>query len=508
MMKEKQRRPFLYADKEEQVKRINLSLIIVYGIFYVFISSVMMTARWVEQRADAQVFSFIGFCVLALGMDVFVYIKKRDSEWLRVVAYMGLFIVALWAGIVFTGAYLKIMTVVPLVLCIFFYDSRFTVMTSVTMMVLYQGLALVQGFVLKSIPQEDMLSEFCTSLALILILAVIMIAERVGKQFNEDALGRVESEKKMQKEMMDEIISVASEIRGETQSAMGVVNGLSDSTGVVANAMGDIYQSTQNTAESIETQTSMTQNIQNAIEQTIRYSENMVGIAKESMARNSNNMEQMALLMKSSGTISELNSDVAQAMEQLLERTEAVKGISDTILSISSQTNLLALNASIESARAGEAGRGFAVVADEIRQLAEKTRMETESIAVVLQELSENAQSAVSAVAKSTEATKAEEELIEAVSASFEEMNAGVEGLTENITQVDAMLMDLSASNNQIVDNITQLSATTEEVTASSMEAENLSTRNLADADNMRDMLGEILEISAQFDKYIKEEKK
>lgn len=502
-MKAKQRQPFLYADKGEQVKRINLSLIVVYSIFYVFFSSVMMTARWVEQRPDSQVFAFIGFCVAALGLDIMIYIKKKDSEWLRVAAYIGLFVIALWSGIVFSGAHLKIMTVVPLVLCIFYYDSRFTVMTSVTMMVLYQGLTVVQGFVLTSISQENMMAEFCTSLALILILAVIMIAERVGKQFNEDALGRVESEKKQQKEMLDEIIAVAAEIRSETQKAMEVVGGLSDSTGVVASAMGDIYQSTQSTAESIETQTTMTQNIQSAIEQTLRYSENMVEIAKASMARNTNNMEQMEQLMNSSGTISILNSDVAQTMEQLLERTEAVRGISDTILSISSQTNLLALNASIESARAGEAGRGFAVVADEIRQLAEKTRMETENIASVLQELSENAQGAVHAVAKSTEATKVEKELIGAVSTSFEEMNAGVEGLTENITQVDEMLMALSASNNQIVDNITQLSATTEEVTASSMEAENLSARNLADADNMRDMLGEILHVSAKFDKYM-----
>lgn len=108
-------------------------------------------------------------------------------------------------------------------------------------------------------------------------------------------------------------------------------------------------------------------------------------------------------------------------MKALQERTEAVKSIADTIFSISSQTNLLALNASIESARAGEAGKGFAVVADEIRQLAEKTRSETESIAQILDELFKNAEDAATAVSCSIEATNAQDSMIAKASESFRE---------------------------------------------------------------------------------------
>ena len=175
----------------------------------------------------------------------------------------------------------------------------------------------------------------------------------------------------------------------------------------------------------------------------------------------------------------------------------------DTIFSISSQTNLLALNASIESARAGEAGRGFAVVADEIRQLAEKTRVETENIARILDELSTNAKQASDAVERSVEAAGVQDQMIEQVSQSFEEMSQNVNGLITEIETIDTLLTNLSEANNQIVDNISNLSATTEEVTASSMQATEMTVENLDNAENAKSELSNVLNVSHQLDKYM-----
>lgn len=190
-------------------------------------------------------------------------------------------------------------------------------------------------------------------------------------------------------------------------------------------------------------------------------------------------------------------------MQRLQERTKAVKNIADTIFAISSQTNLLALNASIESARAGEAGRGFAVVADEIRQLAEKTRLETENIAHILGELSDNATHAADAVSKSVNAAEAQDEMIGHALQAFEAMNGNVGQLISDIGEIDNMLTNLSEANNQIVENIMHLSATTEEVTASSVQAADLSVQNLENAEEAKRQLGSVLEVSHQLDKYI-----
>lgn len=189
-------------------------------------------------------------------------------------------------------------------------------------------------------------------------------------------------------------------------------------------------------------------------------------------------------------------------MNTLKERTEAVKGIVDTIFSISSQTNLLALNASIESARAGEAGKGFAVVADQIRNLAEESRKETENIAKILEELSDGTNAASDAVTQSVEAAQVQNDMIQNASESFSGMSGNMSKMIENIEHMDSMLNSLKQANDRIVENIMQISATAEEVTAASTQAENLSNQNLENAENAQQLLTGVLSVSEKLNIY------
>ncbi|MDF3822066.1 methyl-accepting chemotaxis protein [Leptospira sp. 96542] len=80
----------------------------------------------------------------------------------------------------------------------------------------------------------------------------------------------------------------------------------------------------------------------------------------------------------------------SDTIQELGDKSKAIKKITETISAIAEKTNLLSLNAAIESARAGDAGRGFAVVAGEVGKLAEQSSRSAKEISQFIAELTAN----------------------------------------------------------------------------------------------------------------------
>ncbi len=77
----------------------------------------------------------------------------------------------------------------------------------------------------------------------------------------------------------------------------------------------------------------------------------------------------------------------SEGVTSLVQKSNSIGEIIESIGQIAQQTNLLALNAAIEAARAGEAGRGFAVVADEINMLSGESAAATQKIDAILKDV-------------------------------------------------------------------------------------------------------------------------
>lgn len=498
-----EKREFLYADKTEQLSRANHFLTIGFIIYYVFVLGIVITACMRGVRSVGYTGAICIIVLLSLVTTAVFYSKNKADARVRYIAFVGLLIVTFLISYAFDNYYVRFMAAIPLIGCILFYDKKFSMISGISVVVLNVIVISLKTFVTGIYSGEAAMDQWGATLAIAVMMLLTSCTVSLASMFNHDTIGSLEAKEAAQKKMLDDVIAVANEVRKGTENAMNIVTELNSSTEVVNGAMKDISDSTLSTAENIQTQTEMTQNIQDSIGATLERSEKMVTVAKQSGELNEKSAKVMDDLRKQSEVIAATNSEVAESMKMLQERTNAVKSIADTIFSISSQTNLLALNASIESARAGEAGRGFAVVADEIRQLAEKTRQETENIANILSELSDNAQAAAEAVERSVAATGAQDEMIGIASESFGAMNENVNELISDIGEIDDMLTSLSEANNQIVENIMHLSATTEEVTASSVQAADLSVQNLDNAENTKNLLGSVLDVSYQLDKYI-----
>lgn len=496
-----EKQKYKYADVNNQIEKTNALVSLVYTIFAIcnFLIGFVAFIRGYRTPEFIIVTAIVSFG--GIGVLGFMRIKHPKSEKTRWVLLAVVCLLTYFMTNAFDSYYVRFGVAIPLAVCILYYDKKF-ILASAVVTGIIQIITTVQKF-FDPTCRVEVLDIVTATAVVIFYLVVICLIERTGKYYNRDMLGSIRDEKARQEGVMKDVIYVANEVRKETEEAMGLMAQLNDSTNVVTGAVMDISSSTQSTAEHIQNQTIMTQNIQSSIEKTVQSSEAMVLSAQKTQNLNNGNLEVVKEIQMQSKKISETNNNVAVAMKELLEKAEAVKSVADTIFSISAQTNLLALNASIESARAGEAGRGFAVVADQVRQLAEMTRKETESISAILEELSDNAQKAVEVVAESTDASLRQDALIGKAVETFEEMNKEVMELTQNISEIDQMLMELSEANNQIVDNIVHLSATTEEVTASSVQAEEMTNKNLQNADQTKSILEQVLTVAQQLDKYI-----
>ena len=494
---------FRFADKGAQTKKINRFLAIGVVVFSIFTTGIMVGSYVNGHRSLAYLAIMAGFMLIGNIVNFVIFKKIPQSSKLRVVALIELMFISLMIAAVYQNDYMRFMPVIPFIGCILFYDVKFSLISTLYMIIMNWVVIVVRAFVLHDFTGEDVTDRLVSCLVITIMMFIVWYTTFVGKRFNEDSLNRLQEEADKQQEMVDDVLRIAEKVRVDTENAMTIVDDLKESSEVVRHSVNDISESTSQTAENIQTQTVMTQNIQENIEKTVERSEHMVRVAQRSNEVNAKNVEMVKELKKQADVLAATNAQVAEAMRQLRENVGSVKNITNTIVSISSQTNLLALNASIESARAGEAGRGFAVVAEQIRELSENTRRETEQISAILEELTRNADQTVEAVEKSVEVSNEQDRMISGVADQFDEMNRNVSELVGDISQIDTMIESLSTANNQIVDNIMQLSATTEEVTAAAQQSTEITERNYADSVDAQKLLHGVLEVSHQMDKYI-----
>ena len=169
-------------------------------------------------------------------------------------------------------------------------------------------------------------------------------------------------------------------------------------------------------------------------------------------------------LARQSVIVDQSTEQISQTIEKLVEHVGKVSGITDAILNISSQTNLLALNASIEAARAGDAGKG---VAEEIRQLAEMTKVSTEQITQIMNELTAITKDTQTELKNAVDSIDVQREKVKTVHESFITVEEDVKSLVGDMTTVSDEVSAVLSANEVIVDGISTLSGITQEISAS-----------------------------------------
>jgi len=149
------------------------------------------------------------------------------------------------------------------------------------------------------------------------------------------------------------------------------------------------------------------------------------------------------------------------AMSSIETSSREIGNIIGVIDEIAFQTNLLALNAGVEAARAGDAGRGFAVVASEVRALAQRSATAAKEIKALISASSQQVGAGVELVG---ETGKSLERIVKQVN----QINTVVIEIAASAQEQAAGLAEVNTAINQM-DQVTQQNAAmVEESTAAS----------------------------------------
>ncbi len=491
---------YRYNDPKERYLKMNRFSDIVIGSVMV----ILLIFVWMKYNVGKlDIVTAVGstaWMVISLVFNIMISLSNRSGSMLKLAISIEMGVVYFLLVAQTDATFIIFALFGVLLVQIPYYDKTVFVREVIAYVILYTVGLVIQG--MKGMLDED-LDMACMVLMVYGIFYVIARVEMFSKQFSDDALGTVAEQSKKQEGMIGQMVEISSTVQEESEKSTDMVNSLVESTEAVARSMYEISEATGLTAENIEEQNSMTQNIQTAIEETREHSKAMVDIARDSNSGVQENIRIMDDLKVHADSIASTNEQVTSAMERLLVKTKEGESIAGMILDISSQTNLLALNASIESARAGEAGRGFAVVAEQIRQLAEQTKSSTEDITKIINELVENANAVVHSVDQSVGAAKSQNEKILSAAETFQKLEHNMTVLIGDIEEIDNKIVNLSEANNQIVENISQLSATTEEVTASAEQANIISEKNLQLAEQTKDAITLMKKTTENMEQYM-----
>ena len=443
----------------EQYRMANKTMYIILVICYIFYILIeLLNARAGKVHGY---FRIVIYLIFAIMTGIFV---RKNSSKKSAMLFMSVTFLLTYFLLVMNNGVISMVMAFPALLGFMLYMNSLLITLGCIAVYLIGGLKSII-FLIKGDSATFEQGALIMSGFFICIYGSYM-AIKILYAFSEQDREVIVKEAAHRKEVAEAVSETVEQIAEEFHEVLVGFDEINQAMNTADDAMSDIAGSSESTADAVNRQADMTSDIQTRIENTNELVINAKGTTEKLRNVVEDGKQLADNLQEQSNLVDQNIARISETVEELVTNVQKVSGITDSILNISSQTNLLALNASIEAARAGEAGKGFAVVADEIRKLAEETKVSTEKITEIINQLTNVTNETQAGIEESAEAINVQRKKVEEVNDSFTEVENGMIALQGDVTTMSREVEKVLEANREIVDSISLLSAASEEVSA------------------------------------------
>jgi methyl-accepting chemotaxis protein len=304
---------------------------------------------------------------------------------------------------------------------------------------------------------------FLTGVSLLVVfflffLRLVTRIDRLTRQAERAAAGDLMSGIRGERDdIPDELGRLGSALVLMTGNMASVVGRLQEAATALATASADILNSSTQQGRSASRQASSVSEtgatlseLRQIFAQAAERAQAVIDLAKRSEDSTSSGRTAVQESVLAMEQIRDEVSHISSSIQGLVERTQRIGAIVDTVNDLAEQSNVLALNAAIEAARAGDQGKGFAVVAREVRNLARRSKESTGEIRAILEDIGRASREAIAVIHEGSRKTHSGVELATRAGESIVNLDQAIDASSTAAKQIAASIRQQSAGMEQI----------------------------------------------------------